>query len=40
MPKVTIKDLIILLKIFGVSSLFFIAEIIICFIWEKTLGIY
>ncbi|MFW4370948.1 MAG: hypothetical protein EHV01_003290 [Spiroplasma sp. hy2] len=39
MPKVTIKDLIMFLKIFGVSSLFFIAGIIICFIGEKTLGI-
>ncbi|WP_338989320.1 hypothetical protein [Spiroplasma endosymbiont of Seladonia tumulorum] len=39
MPKVTIKDLIMFLKIFGFSSLFFIAGIIICFIGEKTLGI-
>ncbi|UZQ30249.1 MAG: hypothetical protein OHM56_01515 [Spiroplasma phoeniceum] len=39
MPKLTIKDLIMFLKIFGVSSLFFIAGIIICFIGEKTLGI-
>ncbi len=39
MPKVTIKDLIMFFKIFGVSSLFFIAGIIICFIGEKTLGI-
>lgn len=39
MPKVEIKDVIMFLKIFGVSSLFFIAGIIICFIGEKTLGI-
>ncbi len=39
MPKVTIKDLIMFFKIFVVSSLFFIAGIIICFIGEKTLGI-
>ncbi|MFX4056973.1 MAG: hypothetical protein EHV01_001365 [Spiroplasma sp. hy2] len=39
MPKVTIKDVIMFLKIFGISSLFFIAGIIICFIGEKTLGI-
>lgn len=39
MPKVTVKDLIMFLKIFGVSSLFFVAGIIICFIGEKTLGI-
>lgn len=39
MPKITIKDVIMFLKIFGVSSLFFIAGIIICFIGEKTLGI-
>ncbi|WP_338990369.1 hypothetical protein [Spiroplasma endosymbiont of Seladonia tumulorum] len=39
MPKVNIKDVIMFLKIFGVSSLFFIAGIIICFIGEKTLGI-
>ncbi|WP_348735384.1 hypothetical protein [Spiroplasma endosymbiont of Ammophila pubescens] len=39
MSKVTIKDLIMFLKIFGISSLFFIAGIIICFIGEKTLGI-
>lgn len=39
MSKVTIKDIIMFLKIFGVSSLFFIAGIIICFIGEKTLGI-
>ncbi|WP_342256055.1 hypothetical protein [Spiroplasma endosymbiont of Poecilobothrus nobilitatus] len=39
MPKVTIKDLIMFLKIFGISSLFFIAGIVICFIGEKTLGI-
>ncbi|WP_348736858.1 hypothetical protein [Spiroplasma endosymbiont of Ammophila pubescens] len=39
MPKVTFKDMIMFLKIFGVSSLFFIAGIIICFIGEKTLGI-
>ncbi len=32
MPKVTIKDLIMFLKIFGISSLFFIIGIIICFI--------
>ncbi|WP_348735007.1 hypothetical protein [Spiroplasma endosymbiont of Ammophila pubescens] len=39
MLKVNIKDVIMFLKIFGVSSLFFIAGIIICFIGEKTLGI-
>ncbi len=39
MPKVEVKDVIMFLKIFGVSSLFFIAGIIICFIGEKTLGI-
>ncbi|WP_338966242.1 MULTISPECIES: hypothetical protein [unclassified Spiroplasma] len=39
MPKVTIKDLIMFLKIFGVSSLFFIAGIIICFIGPTKLGI-
>ncbi len=39
MPKVTIKDMIMFLKIFGISSLFFIAGIVICFIGEKTLGI-
>ncbi len=39
MPKLTIKDLIMFLKIFGISSLFFIALIIICFIGEKTLFI-
>ncbi len=39
MPKVKVKDVIMFLKIFGVSSLFFIAGIIICFIGEKTLGI-
>lgn len=39
MSKVNIKDVIMFLKIFGVSSLFFIAGIIICFIGEKTLGI-
>ncbi|MBW3057666.1 hypothetical protein D6D54_04755 [Spiroplasma poulsonii] len=39
MPKVTIKDVIMFLKIFGISSLFFIAGITICFIGEKTLGI-
>ncbi len=39
MPKFTIKDLIMFLKIFGISSLFFTTGIIICFIGEKTLGI-
>ena len=39
MPKVTIKDVIMFLKIFGVSSLFFIAGIIICFIGHKHLNI-
>ncbi|WP_338991767.1 hypothetical protein [Spiroplasma endosymbiont of Seladonia tumulorum] len=39
MPKVEVKDVIMFLKIFGISSLFFIAGIIICFIGEKTLGI-
>ncbi len=39
MSKVEVKDVIMFLKIFGVSSLFFIAGIIICFIGEKTLGI-
>ncbi|RUO85797.1 hypothetical protein [Spiroplasma endosymbiont of Megaselia nigra] len=39
MPKVEIKDVIMFLKIFGVSSLFFIAGIIICFIGPTKLGI-
>jgi phosphotransferase system glucose/maltose/N-acetylglucosamine-specific IIC component len=39
MPKVTIRDIIMFLKIFGVSSLFFIAGIIICFIGRKYLNI-
>ncbi|UZQ31066.1 MAG: hypothetical protein OHM56_06165 [Spiroplasma phoeniceum] len=39
MPKIEVKDVIMFLKIFGVSSLFFISGIIICFIGEKTLGI-
>ncbi|RUO86555.1 hypothetical protein [Spiroplasma endosymbiont of Megaselia nigra] len=39
MPKVTIKDVIMFLKIFGVSSLFFIAGIIICFIGPTKLGV-
>ncbi|AHI57769.1 hypothetical protein P344_02105 [Spiroplasma mirum ATCC 29335] len=34
-----LKKICINLKIFGVSSLFFISGIIICFIGEKTLGI-
>ncbi|MBW3059280.1 hypothetical protein D6D54_07605 [Spiroplasma poulsonii] len=39
MPKVNIKDVIMFLKIFGVSSLFFVAGIIICFIGPTKLGI-
>ncbi len=39
MPKVEFKDVIMFLKIFGVSSLFFIAGIIICFIGPTKLGI-
>ncbi|RUO85753.1 hypothetical protein [Spiroplasma endosymbiont of Megaselia nigra] len=39
MSKITIKDVIMFLKIFGVSSLFFIAGIIICFIGPTKLGI-
>ncbi|WP_338989546.1 hypothetical protein [Spiroplasma endosymbiont of Seladonia tumulorum] len=39
MPKVEVKDVIMFLKIFGVSSLFFIAGIIICFIGPTKLGI-
>lgn len=39
MSKVAIKDVIMFLKIFGVSSLFFIAGIIICFIGPTKLGI-
>lgn len=39
MQKVEIKDVIIFLKIFGFSSLFFIAGIIICFIGPTKLGI-
>ncbi len=39
MPKVTIKDMIMFLKIFGISSLFFIAGIIICFWGPTKLGI-
>ncbi len=35
MPKIEVKDVIMFLKIFKVSSLFFIAGIIICFIGEK-----
>ncbi|UZQ30901.1 MAG: hypothetical protein OHM56_05220 [Spiroplasma phoeniceum] len=39
MPKIEVKDVIMFLKIFGVSSLFFIAGIIICFIGPTKLGI-
>ncbi len=39
MPKVEIKDVIMFLKICGISSLFFITGIINCFIGEKKLGI-
>ncbi|WP_348736982.1 hypothetical protein [Spiroplasma endosymbiont of Ammophila pubescens] len=39
MPKVEVKDVIMFLKIFGVSSLFFIVGIIICFIGPTKLGI-
>lgn len=39
MSKVSIKDLIMFLKIFGISSLFFIAGIIICFLGPTKLGI-
>lgn len=39
MPKVTIKDIIMFLKIFGVSSLFFISGIIICFLGPTKLEI-
>ncbi|WP_253301351.1 hypothetical protein [Spiroplasma endosymbiont of Phyllotreta cruciferae] len=39
MPKVEVKDVIMFLKIFGVSSLFFIAGIIICFLGHTKLGI-
>ncbi|RUO86616.1 hypothetical protein [Spiroplasma endosymbiont of Megaselia nigra] len=39
MPKVEIKNVIMFLKIFGVSSLFFIAGIIIYFIGPTKLGI-
>ncbi|MFX4057504.1 MAG: hypothetical protein EHV01_004220 [Spiroplasma sp. hy2] len=39
MPKVEVKDVIMFLKIFGISSLFFIAGIIICFIGPTKLGI-
>lgn len=39
MQKVEVKDVIMFLKIFGVSSLFFIAGIIICFIGPTKLGI-
>ncbi len=35
MPKVEVKDVIMFLKIFGVSSLFFISGIIICFYRRK-----
>ncbi|WP_348737035.1 hypothetical protein [Spiroplasma endosymbiont of Ammophila pubescens] len=38
MPKLEVKDVIMFLKIFGVSSLFFIAGIIICFIGPTKLG--
>ncbi|RUO85746.1 hypothetical protein [Spiroplasma endosymbiont of Megaselia nigra] len=39
MPKVNIKDLIMFLKIFGISSLFFITGITICFLGPTKLGI-
>lgn len=39
MPKVEVKDIIMFLKIFGISSLFFIAGIIICFLGPTKLGI-
>ncbi|WP_348736208.1 hypothetical protein [Spiroplasma endosymbiont of Ammophila pubescens] len=39
MSKLEVKDVIMFLKIFGVSSLFFIAGIIICFIGPTKLGI-
>jgi hypothetical protein len=31
MPEVNIKDIIMFLKMFGISSLFFISGIVICF---------
>lgn len=39
MPKVTVKDIIMFLKTFGISSLFFISGIIVSLIGEKKLGI-
>lgn len=39
MSKVNIKDIIMLLKMFGISSLFFISGIIICFLRPTKLGI-
>ena len=39
MSKITIKDATMFLKIFGVSSLFFIAGIIVCFLGPTKLGI-
>lgn len=39
MSKISIKDIIMFLKVFGISSLFFIAGIIICFIGPTYLKI-
>lgn len=39
MPKFSVKDIIMFLKMFGISSIFFIAGIIICFIGRKYLFI-
>lgn len=37
MSKFSVKDVIMFLKMFGISSLFFIAGIVICFIGRKYL---
>lgn len=39
MSKLGFKDVIMFLKIFGISSLFFISGIVICFIGRKYLNI-
>ncbi|WP_375315447.1 hypothetical protein [Spiroplasma endosymbiont of Tipula paludosa] len=39
MSKISIKDIIMFLKVFGISSLFFIAGIVICLIGHTHLNI-
>lgn len=39
MPKIELKDIFTFLKMFGISSLFFIAGIVICFLGPTKLGI-